>query len=270
MNLLLIYFVCFLYLFSAFFPIKNQKLVSFITLMAWFFHGLTLFSDIFEYSFVKLGFAYMLSSTIWMTVGVYWIQNQSLSLDGFRRILFPIASIFLLLPIIFPGPIILIKDKSYLFILHICLSFLAYGLLTIAAFHALIMAIQESRLQGSLSSFFNKSWFINLIDDLPPLLSMETFLFRLIFLGFILLTLTVVSGIFFSEFLFNQPFKFEHKTVFTVFSWILFGALLSGRKWRGWRSNTAFSLILTGFLTLFLAYVGSRFVLEVVLQRGNI
>ena len=84
---------------------------------------------------------------------------------------------------------------------------------------------------------------------------------------FVLLTLTVLSGVFFSEQLFGKPFRLEHKTVFTLMSWGLFGALLAGRKWRGWRGRTALSFTLTGFTTLLLAYVGSRFVLEVILGR---
>ena len=97
---------------------------------------------------------------------------------------------------------------------------------------------------------------------------MERMLFRLIGIGFALLTLTVVSGVFFSEELFGTAFKFEHKTIFTLLSWVLFGVLLAGRRWRGWRGRTALSFTLTGFTTLLLAYVGSRFVMEVVLHRG--
>jgi ABC-type uncharacterized transport system permease subunit len=97
---------------------------------------------------------------------------------------------------------------------------------------------------------------------------MERLLFRLIALGFVLLTLTVISGVFFSEQLFGIPFRWEHKTIFTLLSWLLFGILLAGRHWRGWRGKTALTFTLIGFATLLLAYVGSRFVLEVVLHRG--
>src|SRR3569623_2687772 len=97
---------------------------------------------------------------------------------------------------------------------------------------------------------------------------MEKLLFRLIAFGGALLSLTVLSGVVFSEQLFGRPFKWEHKTVFTLLSWALFGLLLAGRKWRGWRGKTALSFTLSGFATLLLAYVGSRFVLVVVLHRG--
>ena len=111
-------------------------------------------------------------------------------------------------------------------------------------------------------------WLALAVDRLPALLTMEKLLFRLIGFGFGLLTLTVLSGIFFSEQLFGTPFKWDHKNIFTLLSWLLFGALLAGRAWRGWRGKTALRFTLTGFATLLLAYVGSRFVLEVVLHRG--
>jgi ABC-type uncharacterized transport system permease subunit len=53
-----------------------------------------------------------------------------------------------------------------------------------------------------------------------------------------------------------------------MMSWGLFGALLAGRRWRGWRGRTALRFFLGGFVALLLGYVGSRFVLEVVLHRA--
>ena len=86
--------------------------------------------------------------------------------------------------------------------------------------------------------------------------------------GFVLLSLTVLSGIVFSEQLFGTVLKWDHKSVFALLSWFLFAALLAGRRWRGWRGKTALRFTLAGFATLVLAYVGSRFVLEVILHRG--
>ena len=138
----------------------------------------------------------------------------------------PIAAIAIVLPVIFPGTEIALAGKSPLFSWHVALSTLAYGSLTIAAFHAVLMAMQESRLHALPAAVGRHSWLSLAIDNLPPLLTMERLLFRLISLGFLLLTLTVLSGVFFSEQLFGKPFRLEHKTVFTMLSWALFGVLL--------------------------------------------
>jgi len=127
------------------------------------------------------------------------------------------------------------------------------------------MALQESRLHARSD---RKTFLSGALDQLPALLTMEKLLFRMIGFGFALLTLTVLSGIVFSEALFGQALKWDHKSVFTLLSWLLFASLLAGRRFRGWRGKTALSFTLAGFATLLLAYVGSRFVFEVVLHKG--
>ena len=103
--------------------------------------------------------------------------------------------------------------------------------------------------------------------SLPPLLTMERILFRIIALGFLLLTLTLGSGMLFSEELFGKPLQFNHKVVFGIIAWCLFAALLVGRQIYGWRGRIALRWTLAGFLVLVLAYIGSKFVLEIVLHR---
>ena len=137
---------------------------------------------------------------------------------------------------------------------------LAYSLFTLAALHAILMAVAERRLhRGRLTPLF---------AGLPPLLTMEALLFRLIHIAFGLLTLTLISGAVFSEHIFGKALQFNHKTVFAVLSWLIFAALLFGRHRYGWRGRVALRWTLTGFAVLLLAYVGSRFVLEVVLGRA--
>jgi ABC-type uncharacterized transport system permease subunit len=96
---------------------------------------------------------------------------------------------------------------------------------------------------------------------------MEALLFRILWAGFALLTLTLVTGVIFSEELFGKAARFNHKTVFGVASWLIFGALLGGRHAYGWRGRIAVRWTLAGFFTLVLAYIGSKFVLEIVLGR---
>ena len=105
------------------------------------------------------------------------------------------------------------------------------------------------------------------VESTPPLLTLERYVFRLVGVGFVLLTLTVASGALFSEQVFGKPFTFTHKSVFSILAWLTFGALLAGR-WRfGWRGRQATKWIVTGSVLLVLAYLGTKFVLEVVLGR---
>jgi ABC-type uncharacterized transport system permease subunit len=140
---------------------------------------------------------------------------------------------------------------------HLVVSFLAYGLLAVAALHAVLMTMLEKQLhRGGI-----------LQNGAPPLLTLEAMLFRTIGVGFALLTLAVFSGVFFSEELFGKALQFSHKTVFAILSWLVFGGLLLGRHFRGWRGRTALVWTITGFTLLLLAYLGTQFVLEVILRR---
>jgi ABC-type uncharacterized transport system permease subunit len=96
---------------------------------------------------------------------------------------------------------------------------------------------------------------------------METLLFRIILAGFVLLTITLATGVIYSEELFGRAMRFNHKSLFGILSWLIFAALLGGRQLYGWRGRTAVRWTLTGFLMLVLAYVGSKFVLEIILGR---
>jgi ABC-type uncharacterized transport system permease subunit len=171
-----------------------------------------------------------------------------------------------LLPVLFPGTLVELHNQSPAFGWHIAVAVLAYSTMTIAAFHAVLMALQESRLHARSAP--GAGWLGSALDQLPALLTMEKLLFRMIWIGFILLSFTVLSGIVFSEELFGQPMRFTHKILFALLSWALFAALLAGRRWRGWRGKTALRFTLAGFATLALAYIGSRFVFEVVLHRS--
>ncbi|HEY4542717.1 MAG TPA: cytochrome c biogenesis protein CcsA [Noviherbaspirillum sp.] len=254
-----------LYASCAFLPSRQRLFISLGTALAWLLHGAALTHDVIGPESLRVGFAVMLSATLWISVAAYWLENRNLSLDGLRILVLPCAAIGVLLPLLFPGSVLPLEGRSVWFPWHVAIAILAYSTLTIAAFHAVLMALQESRLHAHPAG---RAWLGAAVDRLPALLTMERLLFRLIAFGFVLLTLTVVSGILFSEQLFGTAFQWDHKTAFTLLSWLLFGVLLAGRYWRGWRGKTALRFMLTGFSTLLLAYVGTRFVLEVVLHRG--
>jgi ABC-type uncharacterized transport system permease subunit len=254
-----------LYGICALLPARQGGLISALTGLAWAVHGVALYFDLAAPGGLRVGFAMMLSAALWISVAAYWLENRNFALDGLRRLVMPSACAAALLPIAFPGAVMAVQNKGPALGWHVAVAILAYAILTIAAFHAVLMALQEARLHTRSA---RENWFSHALDQLPALLTMERLLFRLIGFGFVLLTLTVLSGVVFSEQLFGIAMKWDHKTLFTLLSWVLFAALLAGRRFRGWRGKTALRFTLAGFATLVLAYVGSRFVLEVVLNRG--
>ena len=222
-------------------------------------HAVALFSDLSGGEGLNIGFSHAVSLIAWLSVGAYSTIGRGNRLLTIAAIyLAPLALLSVLLPLWLPGQRV-VHFGGLAFKAHVIVAVLAYALFTVAAIHALLMASLEKRLHaGDLPS---------VLQGMPPLLRMERLLFQLLFVAFALLTATVVSGIVFSEELFGRPFQFNHKTVFALFSWGIFAGLLAGH-WRfGWRGLLAIRWTLAGFVLLMLSYVGSKFVLEVLLQR---
>jgi ABC-type uncharacterized transport system permease subunit len=157
--------------------------------------------------------------------------------------------------------------------MHLLIAMSAYGLITVAAFQALLMSALDRRLhfpRASVSAATKSLWSEagRLLDAQPPLLAQEQLLFRVIWVAFGALTLAVASGSLISVAASGKLLPFDHKTVFTLLSWITFGVLLIGRHLSGWRGRIALRYTLAGFAFIVLSYTGSRFVIEVILRRA--
>ena len=222
-------------------------------------HALLLYEVLFGAPELRFGFGLALSIILWLAVAIYWLERHFLNLEGMQPVLLTAAAVCSLLPLPFPGLVSPAYTHTVEFRIHLSLGMLAYSLFTIAALQALLMTLLERRLRGHAVA--------GPLASLSPLLTMESVLFKLIAVGFVLLTLTLITGAVFSESIFQQAMKFNHKTLFALISWLIFAALLAGRTLYGWRGRKALRWTLSGFSALLLAYVGSRFVLEVVLSR---
>ncbi len=243
--------------------VKGQQCMSarerVLLLVALVAHGVALHSAIFPGDEMRFGFGVAMSLMVWLAICFYWVETLYTRLDGLHAVVMPAGVLASTIPMFFPGEHVLANAASPAFRAHFVIAMLAYSLFTLAALHAMLMSVAGRQLHNAR--------FSRLLSSLPPLMTMEALLFRLIAIAFSLLTLTLATGVMFSESLFGQAFRVDHKTVFAIISWLLFGALLLGRNLWGWRGRIALRWTLAGFVALMLAYVGSRFVIEVVLQR---
>ncbi|CAB3763581.1 cytochrome C assembly family protein [Paraburkholderia humisilvae] len=257
-------------------PVGMTLPVRMLLFVALVLHGVLLHTTIFPQNAMVFGFAFALSAMFWLGAGIYWVESLFFPLEGLRLLVLPLACVASLLPLMFGGVHVLSYAAAPLFKLHFLIANVAYGLFAIAALHAVLMLLAERRLHAMRgrhgvaqrhNAAAGNGWLSSWLDTLPPLLTLEKLLFRLISAGFVLLTLTLVSGMLFNEQLVDRPLKFDHKTVFAILSWVMFGALLTARKVSGWRGRAALRWVLAAFVALLLAYIGSRFVFQVLLHR---
>lgn len=223
-------------------------------------HALGLHDAILTASGMRFSFGLALSLMMWLAVLIYWLESFMARMEGMQPMVLPLAAISSFLPVIFPIDHLVAHADATAFQFHFLAAMLAYSLLTLSALHAIFMGFTENALHRRA---MHRS-----LASLPPLMAMESLLFRMLTVGFILLTLAVGSGLLFSEILFGKPLTLDHKVVFAIASWLIFATLLIGRHAWGWRGKKALRWTLAGFALLILAYVGSRFVLEVLLGRA--
>lgn len=239
---------------------RNQTLVRLLPLAPLALHLVLLQQDILGAGGVSLGLASSLSAIAALTVLIYSLACWLYPVSGLNGFVLAFAGVAVLLHAVLPDAHMIPYSEQPLFRLHLLMAMTAYSLYTIAALHAVLIALADRNLHKPVPP--------PLVSNLPPLLTLEKLLFRLVEAGFILLTLTLASGILFSESIFGKPLTLSHKTVFGVVSWLIFAALLWGRRRYGWRGRPAITWTLAGFVCLLLAYVGVQFVLEVILHRS--
>ncbi len=221
--------------------------------------GIGLYEGLFATGTLRFSFSLAVSLMLWLAVLIYWLESFQSRMDGMQPLVLPLAAISSILPALFPQTHEIGHANAFGFKVHFLAAMLAYSLFTLSALHALFMGFVEQRLHRRAINRHQAS--------LPSILAMEALLFRMIGVAFVLLTVTLISGLFFSEQIFGKALVFDHKTLFAFASWMIFAALLFGRHNYGWRGRIALRWTLAGFLLLILAYIGSRFVSEVLLGR---
>jgi ABC-type uncharacterized transport system permease subunit len=233
-----------------------EKLASRALPAAWTVHLLALGFDIAgwgsEVTGARLGFAPVLSLTVWIVIGLHAVESRFVPLPAVRGWLAPSGALVVLLAAAFPGdPRVFSSPMGPL---HFVLGIGAYGLFGAAVLHAALLDAAERRLRlkGRVQNR----------DTGMPLMQLERLTFRFVEVGFVVLSAALLLGVATAA-----AWRWDHKAIFSVLGWMVFAALLTGRHLRGWRGRRATRWLYVGAALLLLAYVGSRFVLEVLLAR---
>lgn len=220
-------------------------------------HGYLLYTSLHTLQGVNFSFFNAVSFAAWVIALLYLLAALSKPIESLGMVLLPVAALTLLLDYFFPGIRLLPPDTNWELRAHVISSILAYSVLTMAAVQAILLAIQDRHLRKHRPGGF--------IRALPPMQTMESLMFEMITIGFILLTLALASGFVFLDNMFAQ--HLVHKTLLSILAWLAFAVLLWGRHRFGWRGRTAIRWTLTGFVVLALAYFGSKAVVELILNR---
>lgn len=224
----------------------------------WVAHGVALVVDASGVgtglSGARFGFAPALSATLWLVIAVYVIETRFVPLPGVRRSLAVLGGIAVILAFLFPGEVRPQAPSPWAPV-HWVLGIASYGLFGAAVLHGALLTMAERRMRSAEGIASPGAMGL-------PLLRLEKLTFRFVAAGFVVLSAALLLG-----WEFAGPWHWDHKAVFSLLGWLVFAALLLGRRIFGWRGRRATSWLYVGCGLLLLAYVGSRFVFEVVLHR---
>ena len=193
--------------------------------------------------------------TVAIPLSTFPLRN---SLFDASLVALPLSVLILIAEGTINAPVLKITQNSADITVHIITSVIAFGVLSIAGVYAVFVELIDRLLRRHS---VNK-----LVQTLPALDTLEELLFYLIKAGFIVLTVSLATGLIFVNDLFGQ--HLAHKTLLSIFAWLVFAMLLWGRWKKGWRGRVAVRLTLAGIGLLLLAYFGSKLILEVFLQRS--
>jgi ABC-type uncharacterized transport system permease subunit len=236
-------------------PAMSRNQIIMIGLGAIFLHTLTLYLSMVSTQGINLGF-YNAISLVGAVIALFTlISVWRHPVDILAVVFLPLAAIAMFVDVFSNSQHLLVPGSFSPLSIHILSSIIAYSILALAALQAVLLSIQNKFLHAHQPG--------GLIRLMPPLRDMEELLFETIMLGFIMLTLSLATGLVFLENMFAQ--QLAHKTILSILAWLFFLTLLIGRWKLGWRGRTAIRWTLTGFISLMLAYFGSKFVLEVIL-----
>ncbi|MCU0969656.1 MAG: cytochrome c biogenesis protein CcsA [Rubrivivax sp.] len=249
---------------AAAWPLRHEPAwIHRVFVGGWLLHLVLLVIDLVGYSSpgggARLGFGLVVSMTVWLVIAVHVFESRLVPLSSVRLALAPAGLLAVLLATFYPGEGRAVVSPFAP--LHFALGVGSYGLFGAAVLHALMLDAAERRLRGGAVPARARGLLGSGLG--LPLLQLERLTFRFVEAGFVLLTATLLLGV-----VTAAQWRWDHKTVFSLLGWAVFAGLLVGRRLRGWRGRRATRWLYAGAGLLLLAYVGSRFVVEVLLDRG--
>ncbi|MWV11524.1 inner membrane protein YpjD [Pseudomonas sp. L-22-4S-12] len=234
----------------------NRRLLALLVTLALLLHGASLFAQLHATPGLTLDFFNAASLIAYAVILLTLLACLRIPVENLLLVLLPLGCLTVLLAQFLPAGTLNPINAAPGILAHILLSILAYGLLTMAVFQALLLLLQDHQLKHKHPS--------GLIKNFPPLQTMESLLFGFLWAGWGLLSLSLLSGWLFVDNLFAQ--HLAHKTLLSCFAWVVFAVLLWGRYQLGWRGHKAIRWTLAGFCLLMLAYFGSKLVREFILH----
>ena len=231
----------------SFYKKTSFDVIFFLSLLLFSIYAYSLINDVYQ----KFNFITSLEITFLIVNYLFFLFMFSKPIKHLGLVLLPLTAIAILVSIIY-------HDNSNLglidpdLMVHIIVSIASYGFLGLGAIQAILLRYQEKKLKDVSGSLF--------LTILPSIEKMENVMFDLIIFGFILLTLSLLSGAPFVTM--NEHPGLLEKILFSIIAWMTYSYLIYSRFSKGVRGRKATNLTLSGMSFLLIAYLGTKLFFE--------
>lgn len=141
--------------------------------------------------------------------------------------------------------------KSYWYPIHAFVAFFSYGFFGIAFLGAIVYFVQEWLMKKKLA--------LGLHRIFPPLETIDTLCYRLIAIGFPLITLGIITGAVWAQSAWGAYWNWDPKEIGALIIWICYAVYLHFRFVGGWQGRRTNIILIIGFIFVLLTFYGVNY-----------
>lgn len=236
---------------------QSSKLMLSIAGVGFIIHSVQIIYRYFEVGYLPFAGLHQAASLFaWCIVLIFLIVEYRYKIGIMTSFVIPVAFILMLSSSIFPreiGPISPVL-QSYWFGIHILLAFFGNAAFAVAFGIGIMYLLQEHYIKSRhLSGIFQK---------LPSLQVLDEINYRMITIGFPLLTLAMITGAIWAESAWGTYWRWDPKEVWSLITWFIYAIILHVRLTIGWRGKKASVLSIIGFLSVLFTFFGVNLLLK--------
>ena len=193
----------------------------------------------------------------WCIVFLFLFLEYRYKVGLLGSFIMPIVFVLMLSSSMLPRKIIIELDpvlKSYWLGIHTVLAFMGDAAFAMAFGVGIMYLVQEHYLKSKhLGGLFQR---------LPSLQILDEINYKLISLGFPLLTLAIITGALWAESAWGSYWRWDPKEVWSLITWLIYALVLHVRLTAGWRGKRAAILSIIGFCAVLFTFFGVNLLLK--------
>jgi len=226
---------------------------SWAVTFGWLCHTLALLLETVAQGFFPVGsFGAALSLFSWALITTFLILTWRYPVKVLGAMAPPLAALLLSGSLILPRPPEIAPIlQSFWLSFHIVAALLGNATFALAFLGGILYLVQERQIKNKKFGFFYKR--------LPSLETLDALNYYCINIGFVLLTLGIISGSLYAQYTLGTFWQWDPKETMTLVAWLLYAGLLHERLAKGWRGRRAALLAIAGFAVLMVTFVGADF-----------